>query len=144
MRDLSIIYIRSTSDIQAQPARRDRRTTTETPRSTVERSRRGCACSILHRYPAVVAASRRANQALPGRGAVVLSAATVFAARGPPGAGEQRSLPRYAMTPPLEPVLAHLSRRRGAAIERWKDLLRIPSIGADPAHDGDTRRAASW
>jgi acetylornithine deacetylase/succinyl-diaminopimelate desuccinylase-like protein len=48
------------------------------------------------------------------------------------------------MTPPLEPVLAHLSRSRGAAIERWKDLLRIPSIGADPAHDGDTRRAASW
>jgi acetylornithine deacetylase/succinyl-diaminopimelate desuccinylase-like protein len=48
------------------------------------------------------------------------------------------------MTPPLEPVLAHLSRSRGAAIERWQDLLRIPSIGADPAHDGDTRRAASW
>jgi acetylornithine deacetylase/succinyl-diaminopimelate desuccinylase-like protein len=48
------------------------------------------------------------------------------------------------MTRPLEPVLAHLSRSRGAAIERWKDLLRIPSIGADPAHDADTRRAASW
>src|SRR5919106_1102557 len=48
------------------------------------------------------------------------------------------------MTPPLEPVLAHLSRGRGAAIERWKDLLRIPSIGADPAHYADTRRAASW
>ena len=48
------------------------------------------------------------------------------------------------MIPPLEPVLAHLSRSRGAAIERWQDLLRIPSIGADPAHDGDTRRAASW
>jgi acetylornithine deacetylase/succinyl-diaminopimelate desuccinylase-like protein len=48
------------------------------------------------------------------------------------------------MTRSLDPVLAHLSRSRGAAIERWKDLLRIPSIGADPAHDGDTRRAASW
>jgi acetylornithine deacetylase/succinyl-diaminopimelate desuccinylase-like protein len=48
------------------------------------------------------------------------------------------------MTPSLEPVLAHLSRHRGVAIERWKDLLRIPSIGADPAHDDDTRRAAGW
>jgi acetylornithine deacetylase/succinyl-diaminopimelate desuccinylase-like protein len=48
------------------------------------------------------------------------------------------------MTPALEPVLAHLSRNRSIAIERWKDLLRIPSIGADPAHDADTRRAAGW
>jgi acetylornithine deacetylase/succinyl-diaminopimelate desuccinylase-like protein len=44
----------------------------------------------------------------------------------------------------LDPVLAHLSRSYGVSIERWKELLRIPSIGADPAHDGDTRRAASW
>jgi acetylornithine deacetylase/succinyl-diaminopimelate desuccinylase-like protein len=48
------------------------------------------------------------------------------------------------MTRSLDPVLAHLSRSRGVAIERWKDLLRIPSIGADPAHDGDTWRAAFW
>jgi acetylornithine deacetylase/succinyl-diaminopimelate desuccinylase-like protein len=48
------------------------------------------------------------------------------------------------MTRSLDPVLAHLSRSCGVSIERWKDLLRIPSIGADPAHDGDTRRAASW
>ena len=48
------------------------------------------------------------------------------------------------MTRSLEPVLAHLSRSHGASIERWKDLLRIPSIGADPAYDDDTRRAARW
>ena len=28
------------------------------------------------------------------------------------------------------------------SIERWKELLRIPSVGTDPAHRGDTRRAA--
>jgi acetylornithine deacetylase/succinyl-diaminopimelate desuccinylase-like protein len=48
------------------------------------------------------------------------------------------------MTRSLEPVLAHLSRSYGVSVERWKDLLRIPSIGADPAHDDDTRRAARW
>jgi acetylornithine deacetylase/succinyl-diaminopimelate desuccinylase-like protein len=48
------------------------------------------------------------------------------------------------MTRPLDPVLAHLGRSSGVSIERWKDLLRIPSIGADPAHDDDTRRAAAW
>jgi acetylornithine deacetylase/succinyl-diaminopimelate desuccinylase-like protein len=48
------------------------------------------------------------------------------------------------MTPSLDPVLAHLTRSYGASIERWQELLRIPSIGADPAHDGDTRCAASW
>ena len=31
-----------------------------------------------------------------------------------------------------------------ASIERWKDLLRIPSIGTDPAHRSDSRRAAGW
>ena len=30
------------------------------------------------------------------------------------------------------------------SIERWKELLRIPSIGTDPAHRSDTRRAADW
>ncbi|MGH6895816.1 MAG: M20/M25/M40 family metallo-hydrolase [Geminicoccaceae bacterium] len=44
----------------------------------------------------------------------------------------------------LEPVLAHLEGNLEASIERWKALLRIPSVGTDPAHDGDTRRAAEW
>ena len=48
------------------------------------------------------------------------------------------------MSLPLEPVLAHLEAGLDASIERWKDLLRIPSIGTDPAHRNDTRRAADW
>ena len=48
------------------------------------------------------------------------------------------------MSLPLEPVLAHLEGGLDASIERWKALLRIPSIGTDPAHRADTRRAAAW
>jgi acetylornithine deacetylase/succinyl-diaminopimelate desuccinylase-like protein len=48
------------------------------------------------------------------------------------------------MSLPLEPVLACLEENRAAAIERWKELLRIPSIGTDPARKADTRRAAEW
>ena len=48
------------------------------------------------------------------------------------------------MSLPLEPVLAKLDANRAAAIERWQELLRIPSIGTDPRHHADTRRAAEW
>ena len=48
------------------------------------------------------------------------------------------------MSLPLEPVLAHLEANLDAAIARWKELLRFPSVGTDPAHVGDTRRAAAW
>ena len=48
------------------------------------------------------------------------------------------------MSLPLEPVLARLDANREPAIERWKELLRIPSIGTDPARNADTRRAAEW
>ncbi len=48
------------------------------------------------------------------------------------------------MSLPLEPVLAQLSANRTTAIERWQELLRIPSVGTDPAHHADTRRAAEW
>ena len=48
------------------------------------------------------------------------------------------------MSLPLEPVLAHLEANLESAIERWKELLRIPSVGTDPAHRADTRRAADW
>jgi acetylornithine deacetylase/succinyl-diaminopimelate desuccinylase-like protein len=48
------------------------------------------------------------------------------------------------MSLPLEPVLARLNANRAAAIERWKALLRIPSIGTDPSRNADTRRAAEW
>ncbi len=42
------------------------------------------------------------------------------------------------------PVLEHVDRQMGAAIGRWQAFLRIPSVGTDPAHDADTRRAADW
>ena len=48
------------------------------------------------------------------------------------------------MSLPLEPVLAKLDANRAAAIERWQELLRIPSVGTDPRHHADTRRAAEW
>jgi acetylornithine deacetylase/succinyl-diaminopimelate desuccinylase-like protein len=48
------------------------------------------------------------------------------------------------MSLPLEPVLARLDANRAAAVERWQELLRIPSIGTDPAHAADTRRAGQW
>jgi len=48
------------------------------------------------------------------------------------------------MSLPLEPVLARLNGNREPAIERWKELLRIPSIGTDPTRNADTRRAAEW
>jgi acetylornithine deacetylase/succinyl-diaminopimelate desuccinylase-like protein len=48
------------------------------------------------------------------------------------------------VTLPLEPVLVKLNANRPAAVERWKELLRIPSIGTDPARAADTRRAAEW
>ena len=48
------------------------------------------------------------------------------------------------MSLPLEAVLAHLETNLDASIERWKELLRIPSVGTDPARHADTRRAAEW
>jgi acetylornithine deacetylase/succinyl-diaminopimelate desuccinylase-like protein len=48
------------------------------------------------------------------------------------------------MTAPLEPLLHHLDADREAALERWRDFLRFPSIGTDPAHDADTRACAAW
>lgn len=44
----------------------------------------------------------------------------------------------------LSPVLAEIDRSFGESVERLKDFLRIPSVGTDPAHDADTRRAAEW
>lgn len=48
------------------------------------------------------------------------------------------------MTDPLVPVLAEIDRSFGDSVERLKEFLRIPSVGTDPAHDADTRRAAEW
>ncbi|NIR61950.1 MAG: M20/M25/M40 family metallo-hydrolase, partial [Gammaproteobacteria bacterium] len=56
--------------------------------------------------------------------------------------------PRWVFPPTgvvmLEPVLARVDRDFDAAIERWSELLRIPSISTDPDHTDDMRRAAQW
>lgn len=44
----------------------------------------------------------------------------------------------------LSPVLAEIDRSFEASVARLMDFLRIPSVGTDPTHDADTRRAAEW
>ncbi|MCS6877250.1 MAG: dipeptidase [Geminicoccaceae bacterium] len=44
----------------------------------------------------------------------------------------------------VEPVLGFLERNFDASVARLCDLLRIPSVGTDPAFAEDTRRAALW
>ncbi len=44
----------------------------------------------------------------------------------------------------VDAVLKWLDENEEPGIERLMDWLRIPSVGADPAHDADTRRAAEW
>lgn len=45
---------------------------------------------------------------------------------------------------PLKASVAYAQERIAAFIEQYKDFLRIPSIGADPARREDVRRAAEW
>lgn len=47
-------------------------------------------------------------------------------------------------TPLLESVLRRLDDQRGAAVERLREFLTIPSVSTDPAYAGDVRRAAEW
>ncbi|MCX8101782.1 MAG: dipeptidase [Geminicoccaceae bacterium] len=44
----------------------------------------------------------------------------------------------------VETVLAAIERGFDASVARLCELLRIPSVGTDPAHAEDTRRAAAW
>ena len=44
----------------------------------------------------------------------------------------------------LDHVLQRLDANLPGALERLKDFVRIPSVGTDPAHNADTRRAAEW
>ncbi len=44
----------------------------------------------------------------------------------------------------ISPVLSHIDSTLDAARERWFELLRIPSVSAQPAHAGDCRAAAAW
>jgi acetylornithine deacetylase/succinyl-diaminopimelate desuccinylase-like protein len=48
------------------------------------------------------------------------------------------------MTDRLDAILAHIDADLDAARGRLFDLLRIPSISAQPAHAGDCRAAAEW
>ena len=44
----------------------------------------------------------------------------------------------------IEPVLAYIDTHLDAARARWFELLRIPSISAQPAHKADCLRAAAY
>ena len=44
----------------------------------------------------------------------------------------------------LTPVFDRIAEQFDHAVERTCDILRIPSVGTDPAHDADTKRAAEW
>lgn len=46
--------------------------------------------------------------------------------------------------PDTAAVLAALEQNESAAIHRWMDWLRIPSISTDPKYAADMRRAADW
>ena len=45
---------------------------------------------------------------------------------------------------PLQASVEYAHERTEAFLEQYKDFLRIPSIGADPAYRADVRRAAEW
>ena len=44
----------------------------------------------------------------------------------------------------IERVEAYIESHRGEFLERLKELIRIPSVSAQPAHNADTRRAAEF
>ena len=44
----------------------------------------------------------------------------------------------------VDAVLAQAAARRGESRARWFELLRIPSVSAQPQHAQDCRRAAEW
>lgn len=55
------------------------------------------------------------------------------------------------MAPQLAPgmetpakVLAHLEKNKEAHLAELQELVRIPSVSADPAYAGDVKRAADW
>ncbi|MCC5963313.1 MAG: dipeptidase [Rhodobacteraceae bacterium] len=48
------------------------------------------------------------------------------------------------MSHDLDAVLSRIDQDLPQSLDRLYDLLRIPSISTDPAHDGDVARAADW
>lgn len=65
--------------------------------------------------------------------------------------GGRRGFPRFSegdamatTADGLAKVLDAVGEQEEAALERLIEWLRMPSVGTDPAHAGDTRRAAEW
>jgi acetylornithine deacetylase/succinyl-diaminopimelate desuccinylase-like protein len=44
----------------------------------------------------------------------------------------------------IEQAIDYARQKEEVFLERFQELLRIPSISADPAHKGDVQRAAEW
>ena len=44
----------------------------------------------------------------------------------------------------LDDALSSIDANQGAALERLKAFVAIPSVSADPKHFGDCERAADW
>ena len=44
----------------------------------------------------------------------------------------------------MEKILAHIDANIDASLDRLFELLRIPSISAQPAHREDCLKAANW
>ncbi len=44
----------------------------------------------------------------------------------------------------LDPVLSRIDQDFEAAVGRWSDFLRIPSVGTDPRYNDSTREAGQW
>ena len=47
-------------------------------------------------------------------------------------------------TATLDSVLDRVDANFDASLDRLGEILRIPSVSTDPAHDGDVRAAADW
>ena len=57
--------------------------------------------------------------------------------------GRERTATEKAMAGDVEGVLSRLDQDVEGALARLFELLRIPSVSTDPAHDADCDRAAA-
>lgn len=53
-------------------------------------------------------------------------------------------LPALDYSEPMDKILKHIDTNLDTSLTRLFELLRIPSISAQPAHAGDCRKAALW
>lgn len=54
------------------------------------------------------------------------------------------ALPALDYSNPMDKILSFIDANLDASLDRLFELLRIPSISAQPAHAGDCRKAALW